>query len=508
MFGLILAQIALLGLFLFAIVQPLYAYVANRNKLWRYPGPFPAQFTNLWAILHQYFHTRTLAVHKAHQKYGQIVRVGTDHVSFANIEAVKDVYGHGTPVTKDDFYQAFVSTHLNVSDAQEKSVHNTKRKRFAAALAQKRIVQHEETFCVHLRRVVELLDSKQRHGVEVDMKRVMLHLMYEATSVMMYAQDPNFILQESTVTTAETPNGALYKADMYASMIDSSRVGTSAGWGSKSIRLTKFLTKWHPGWDSGQGLRDVTLRFVRNRLRMDTERFRRGEAPLNDLFTTMLFDKDGEPLGLELGELVTEAANMFNAAGENTEIALTNTIWFLARDPGVTRKLRKELDAAFDRTAAPIPAYDALKDLPYLRACIDESLRLRPSIEGGLPRLVPKGGMYVGGEWLEGGTTVSISTHTLHRDSSIFHENPDAYVPERWLRPDANAMQRGFLAFSQGGRGCIGRNIAYFEMTLTIAVLVSRYDIQLREEGWELGLEENFSAHTKPLPVRLTMRSC
>ena len=70
----------------------------------------------------------------------------------------------------------------------------------------------------------------------------------------------------------------------------------------------------------GDGLRVVTIHFVCNRLRMDTERFQKGLEPLDDLMSTMPWDKNQDALGLELGELVTEAANMFNAAAENTEL--------------------------------------------------------------------------------------------------------------------------------------------------------------------------------------------
>ena len=211
-------------------------------------------------------------------------------------------------------------------------------------------------------------------------------------------------------------------------MIESSRMATSAGWAPKAMKLVQFLTQWHPGWARGNGLRDVTIHFVRNRLRMDTERIQKGLEPLDDLISTMLWDKNQNALGLELGELVTEAANMFNAAGENTEIATTNIIWLLAKTPRAAGKLREELDGAFDHKRAAIPRYEDVKDLPYLRACIDEGLRLRPSIESGLPRLVPPEGMRVDGEWLEGGTTVSVSTHTVHRDPRIFHENAEKYV--------------------------------------------------------------------------------
>jgi cytochrome P450 len=80
-------------------------------------------------------------------------------------------------------------------------------------------------------------------------------------------------------------------------------------------------------------------------------------------------------------------------------------------------------------------------------------------------------------------------------------------VPERWLDPKATEMQRGFLAFSQGGRACIGRNIAYLEMQLVVATVVRRYDLELREEGWWLPINEAFSAHTGALPMRVRNRT-
>ncbi|KAL1871055.1 hypothetical protein VTK73DRAFT_2290 [Phialemonium thermophilum] len=504
MFALWLWQISFTTLLVRFLLWPLFVYWRDPKKLRRFPSVSCAGITDAWGVLHQYRHTRTRAVHEAHKRHGEVVRVGTEHVSFATLQAIRDIYGHGTPATKDNFYGAFVSTHLNISDAQDKHVHSVKRRRFAAALAQKSIIQLEQSVHGHLKRLVRVLDAQVGH--EVDMKGVMLHLMYDIASMLMYTQDTNFLEKGTTVTTAETPDGRLYEADMYQAMVDSSRLATSAGWAPRAMKLTKFLTQWHPGWARGNGQRDVTIHFVRKRLRMDSERIGSGLPPMDDLMTTMLWDREGNALGLELGELVTEAANMFNAAGENTEIAATNIIWLLAKTPRAAARLREELDTAFDHLATPIPRYDDIKDLPYLRACIDEGLRLRPSIEGGLPRLTPPEGMRVGGVWLEGGTTVSVSTHTVHRDPRIFHEDPDDYVPERWLRVDSSAMQRGFLAFSQGGRACIGRNIAYFEMALVVAVLFSRYDFDLRSPDWELGIEENFSAHTKALPLTIKLR--
>ncbi|PYH61222.1 cytochrome P450 [Aspergillus niger CBS 101883] len=436
------------------VLAPIYTYLRDPKGLKRFPGVSVAPITDLWGVLQQYLRTRTLAVHKAHRKYGSIVRVGPTNISFSTPEAIRDIYGHGTPALKDDFYQTFNSSHLNVSDAQERDVHSIKRKRFAIAFSQKRIVELEPVVQDHLQRVFHILDFA--NGKEVDMKQIMMNLMYNLIFI--------HHLLSSTL-----------------------HISTSLGWAPRIRSLLKHLTCWHSGWKHGTQLQHITTHFVRERVNMDIER---------------------RPLCLELGELVTEAQNLFSAAGGNTEIALTSIIWYLASNPHIVRRLRAELaDALLPQTdpSAPI-SYDLVKNLPYLRACIDEGLRLRPSIRGGLPRVVPKGGMMVSGEWLDEGTTVSVSTYTVHRDPDIVGADPERYIPERWLQPDARDMQRGFLAFSQGGRGCLGRNIAYFQMQLVIAALVWRYDFALREEGWELEVTETFSAHTVSLPVVVTRR--
>ena len=79
------------------IIRPLYNYGGDAKSLRRFPSVPIASLTNAWGFLHQLFHSRTLAIHDAHKKYGKIVRVGPTHVSMAAAQAVKDIYGHGTP---------------------------------------------------------------------------------------------------------------------------------------------------------------------------------------------------------------------------------------------------------------------------------------------------------------------------------------------------------------------------------------------------------------------------
>ena len=216
-----------------------------------------------------------------------------------------------------------------------------------------------------------------------DMKELIVFLMFDIMSVTLFSQDPKFVPRGTTMTTAETLTGTLYETDVHRALVGALKVSASLGWISEWISTIKTLTGWHKAWEAGNELRDVTIHLLRNRFKTEKEQIAVGKGPVNDFFSTLLWSRDNEPLGLEFGELVTEASNLFNAASENSEISLTNIIWLLARTPRVAAKLREELDCTLGFDPVVVPAYDSVKDLPYLRTCIDEGLGLRPVLQGG-----------------------------------------------------------------------------------------------------------------------------
>lgn len=63
------------------------------NGLNKYPGPFLASFTDWWRFWDVYGR-RTEVTHQIlHKKYGEVVRLGPNMLSFANPEALKTIYG-------------------------------------------------------------------------------------------------------------------------------------------------------------------------------------------------------------------------------------------------------------------------------------------------------------------------------------------------------------------------------------------------------------------------------
>lgn len=267
-----------------------------------------------------------------------------------------------------------------------------------------------------------------------------------------------FIDQGSDLCTAETMDGRVYTANYRECLHSTAKAQSGLVWSyawypflaklsqliSPSYRRMFALNK---SWD------DIVWRRATQRL----ARYRAGEK-LDDFFSALMQDKNGNPNAMEWGEIVAEISIMMNAGSDTTAVAVNNAMYHLLSNPAALAKLREEIDRVAD-PAETVLAYDKVRHLPYLRACLDEALRLSPPSTFGLPRRTPAEGAPILGEFIAGDTSVSMSAHVAHRDERVFPE-PEAFRPERWLGDDAKELQAAFITFSTGARGCIGRKFS------------------------------------------------
>jgi cytochrome P450 len=163
------------------------------------------------------------------------------------------------------------------------------------------------------------------------------------------------------------------------------------------------------------------------------------------------------------------------AGSDSTSSALSYTFHHILTHPSVHATLISELRSAFPThlsTSEP-PTYAELGRLPYLQACIKESLRLTPPATINLPRYVPPGGRVVAGTYFPGGTTVGMSPIPVHLDKETFGVDAGEFVPERWIggtvTPSGDKltpedMMRYWIPFGIGSRSCIGKNVALLEV--------------------------------------------
>jgi benzoate 4-monooxygenase len=97
------------------------------------------------------------------------------------------------------------------------------------------------------------------------------------------------------------------------------------------------------------------------------------------------------------------------------------------------------LDAAAG--TAEVPSSGELAHLPYLLACIEESLSVRPASSFGIPCIVPKGRRGVVGQFIDEDARVSVPTYTLSRDPNTL-ENLTRFETERWISGDMEKMSK------------------------------------------------------------------
>lgn len=222
-------------------------------------------------------------------------------------------------------------------------------------------------------------------------------------------------------------------------------------------------------------------------------------------------DENGEKLGRE--ELTAEALTQLIAGSDTTSNTSCAGLYWICRTDGVLERMQQELDEALttgkddpqsreEQTGITIPNFEQVKDLPYLRAVINETLRIHSTSSIGLPRIVPPSGATILDTYFPPGTVLSVPAYTIHHSPAIWNPandpafSPDVFNPDRWAPERITKLQReSFIPFSQGPRACVGRNVAEMELFLIFATVCALFDVVGLEGGdgkGELETREGF----------------
>ncbi len=165
----------------------------------------------------------------------------------------------------------------------------------------------------------------------------------------------------------------------------------------------------------------------------------------------------------------------FDAAGMATFRALA----LLAAHPGPGERARAEADEA-DAAAGRPDAHPS--PLPYLRACLLESVRLWPTTPVILRETTSRT-RWPGGPVPEG-TLVVLYAPFFHRDDESL-PLADRFDPAPWLEPRTEA-DWPLVPFSAGPAECAGRNLALHVTSTALARLVARATVEPADDASSL----------------------
>lgn len=179
--------------------------------------------------------------------------------------------------------------------------------------------------------------------------------------------------------------------------------------------------------------------------------------------------------GLTQAEASGEALLQIIAGTDTSASTIRTMLLCLMTNPASYAALQREIDSAIasGRISSPIRDSEARR-LPYLQACIRESLRIIPPALSPFFKQVPPRGDNILGFHVPGGTQIGESALALQRNKEIFGEDADFFVPERWLVPEgkedeATAARLSRMAatvdlvFHYGKWQCLGKPVALME---------------------------------------------
>lgn len=210
-----------------------------------------------------------------------------------------------------------------------------------------------------------------------------------------------------------------------------------------------------------------------------------------DMFHYFFQAKDPETGGpaYTADDLWMEAHLLIIAGSDTSTTAFAGTLFYITRYPRVYARLVQEIRTTF-QTADEIRSGTKLLGCRYLRACLDESMRMSPPAPGEMTREVMAGGLEVDGMLVPAGTQIGTSAYSLHHNESVFPD-PFVYRPERWIvdedkgvsADDVARAESAWVPFSAGPRACVGKNLAYMQLTIILARLLHQLDIKQPENN-------------------------
>jgi cytochrome P450 len=157
------------------------------------------------------------------------------------------------------------------------------------------------------------------------------------------------------------------------------------------------------------------------------------------------------------------ATLMISAGFETTGFTIETAVYHLLTTPSLWFRLKQELVEAWP-DEQDMPYLATLEKLPYLKAVVQESLRLSIGVMARLPRINRSGSMTCG-EWvIPKDTHVSMSQKDILLNADIF-PNPDTFDPERWMEGEESVrLSKHLVSFSKGARRCLG--MKYVELSI------------------------------------------
>ncbi|KAM3579467.1 hypothetical protein VKS41_007926 [Umbelopsis sp. WA50703] len=466
-------------------------YIANTfvfDPLRSIPGPFAARLSRFYDLKTKGSGKKPEIIEELHQTYGDVVRIGPNHVSIRDPSAVKQIYGTERFI-KSNFYDVFkIDGHESIFSTQSTLSHGRFRRVMAPGFSQATLDGLEDIFMDDA--ILLFLDKMGKKADKNELANMFKELHLLAFDVL---GELAFGKSFDMVKMNDHPFTSWLKAR--SSIIP--LLTTYPSLNAYPMLVRKLFPAANVAVDNIKNFSHGALE----------ERAADKTSKRRDFAHILVEARGSEKKGAYMteGECAMASVVLTIAGTDTTSNTMTFITYLLAKHRNVQDKLYQELVKIMPSRDDVLKYKEVRKEgLPYLWAVIMEVTRMMPVVPVGMPRICPKGGEVIAGRYIPQGTIVEVPVWSIHYHPDIF-EDPYKFRPERWLEPGADELTKYNIAFSVGPRMCAGKNLAMMEMTLTMAHMFRRYDVQLANPDEELELSAQFL--TKPGQMNVVLRS-
>ncbi|KAJ4167623.1 hypothetical protein NW754_011441 [Fusarium falciforme] len=411
----------------------------------------------LWYAFNWTSSKRHFVIQETHRKYGDVVRIGPNELSFSSVESYKDIYGYSTkgkkPFLKSTWYANDDSGPPVVLGTRDPVDHRGQRQSLSHAFSAKSLRDQEVVVHKYVDLFIEQIGQLGGPGTAgINIPEAFNWLTFDIIGDLAFGES------FAVVATG--------KINFWVSIIfDGTWFGLLVGL-RRRVPLMNMILPFIVPKDAGKNHmlhQKLTAEEVAKRIEQKDTLAR------SDLFHHILKKGDFTQEGPE-----SQASTLIVAGSETTATFLSGATYFPLKNPDCVSKLQQEVRDAFV-SIAEITG-DSTNALTCLRGVIEEALRLCPPAPFGLSRVSPGG--VVAGHYVPAGTMVSTDHWTTMHDPRYWHE-PDSFHPERWIGDGFGDTKEASQPFSLGPRACIGINLAYIEARVILSKMAWQYDWEL-----------------------------
>lgn len=318
-----------------------------------------------------------------HKKYGEIVRIGPDRLTYVKPEAWKDIYGATLGKRLENLKDPATLPGLANGDKSlpaeiNPENHRPRRRMYAHAFSDRALKEQEPLIKGYVDLLVKIIreDVKKDADVKMDISKLLNCFTFDVMADLTFGE-PLGLLQQSEYTP--------WVAQIFLQVQNTSlrRLGIE-------YRIIGVLLKYF----MPEAIKEGAKNHHRQSVERVERRLRRGNAIGKPDIWKLVMQNEKNPISKS--QMIADASGFMVAGTETTATTMSAFFYYMLQHTKQMQRLQDEVRALKKEDLK----LESLLQLPFMAACIKETMRIYPPAPIPLFRRTPKGGNIVCGEWI------------------------------------------------------------------------------------------------------------